>query len=127
MKIRKKQQTLANILFKQSLDRYGALDTAKVRQILQKIARAKVEAIPVLRAYKKKIADKLTREQILVESAVQFKNPRELAQKLTQTTGAKKVIYKINPQLVFGVKIRHGDWVWDETLGAKLEQLTTDI
>lgn len=124
MKSRKKQLLAAKNMFKESLTDNN-IDPAKVRQILKKIiAQRSTNLVNILKIYKRLIETKLTQEQVIVETAADLTNQKELARKLIAKTKAKKVLVRINPKIVFGVKIVHGDWIWDATLDAKLKQLT---
>ena len=47
-----------------------------------------------------------------------------MEKELLSKTKAKRIKYKINPKLIFGLRITHGDFVYDATLDSKLKQLT---
>lgn len=120
----KKESKIAKLFFKKSLTK-GYVDTQKVRQIL-KLAGSNELAHPtrVLKSYKRLIENALAKETIIVESASQIANEKKYDQELMSKTGATKVVHKINPQIVIGAKITHGDWIYDDTLDNKLNQLT---
>ena len=77
----------------------------------------------ILKIYKKLIENTLLKEQVVVETALRLTNQKKIEKEILNRTGAKRIIYKTNPKIVLGAKITHGDWVWDETLSAKLAQL----
>ncbi|MDR2397112.1 MAG: F0F1 ATP synthase subunit delta [Puniceicoccales bacterium] len=38
-----------------------------------------------------------------------------------------QIVYQENPQLVGGIKIKHGDWVWDRSIQGQLKALTQKL
>lgn len=125
--ITKKNLKIAGSLAKQSLDKNGWVSELKVRHIVSQISKQKPQqATSILKTYRRLIESVLAKEEVVIESPVKI-SLRNLENELIKKTGARKVIYKINPNLVFGAKITHGDWVWDASLDSKLKQLTTNI
>ncbi len=125
MTSKKKIQKIAHDLFKKSLTA-GYVNDVKVQKILRIASSEKnPEIIKVLRIYKNLIKRTLAQEEVLVETAFPITQKEEKT--LLEKTHAKRVEYKINPGIILGAKITHGDWVYDATLDAKLKQLTTDI
>ena len=121
----KNLEKIAKSLFKKSLNSDGFVDTKKVQVILNTIVSQKPpQLIKILKIYKKLIATALSREELVFETAQKLPNQKKLEQNLFAKTGATRINYKINPNIVLGARITHGDWVWDETLQAKLENLT---
>ena len=123
----KKQTQIARVLLVKSLDQNGSISPQKVRQILAAIAKEKpLGTAGILKAYRRLVQSKLKKEEVEVETAkvVESKNLQKM---ILRKTGAKRVIFRTNPNLTIGAKITHGDWVWDETLDAKLEQLTSNV
>lgn len=120
----KKQIMIARILLTKSLDKNGLIGPQKVHQILLAISREKPPRIAsILKAYRRLVASKLKKEEVEVETAQVVKS-KNLQKVILKKTGARRVIFKTNPSLAIGAKITHGDWVWDETLDAKLARLT---
>lgn len=104
----------------------GFVDEKKVKNILNLLAKSKPAGlISILRTYKRLINAAINKEQIVFESALKVQD-KKLQEELIAKTNSKSIIYKVNPKLVFGAKITHGDWIWDATLDAKLKQLTTN-
>ena len=123
---KKKQLAVAKSMLRQSLY-LGLVDSQKVHQVLKEITTVKpVGLSKILQIYRKLIEVVLTKEKVIVESATKIADQKQLTEKLSRKTGARKILFKINPKIVFGAKITHGDWVYDETLQAKLGQLTSD-
>lgn len=124
--ITKKIKKVAKKLFKHSLDEKGYINSNKVRDILAKITKEKPQGLTgILKTYKRLIETALKREEIIMEAPVKIDG--KLQKELLKKTGARKVSFHTNQQLVFGARITHGDWIWEETLDSKLSQLTTDI
>lgn len=103
----------------------GFVDEKKVKNILKILSIAKpANLVSTLRIYKRLIKSAIDKEQIVFESALKIKD-KKLQQELIAKSQAKRIVYKVNPKIVFGAKITHGDWIWDATLDAKLKQLTS--
>ncbi len=120
----KKETQIAKLMFKKSL-KSGSVDSNKVRTIIKLVMGQKLtHPQKVLKTYKRLVESQLKREEIMVESATTIKNEKDFGKHLMAKTGAKRVSYKINPEIVVGTRITHGDWIYDETLDAKLGQLT---
>lgn len=121
----KKQIKMAKIMFKNSFDSDGFISVAKVKAQMNQIVKAKPQGLTkILKAYKRLIETALRKEEVVVESAVKLTSLKKNETELLTKTGAKKVTYKINPKIVLGTRITHGDWIYDETLDSKLKQIT---
>lgn len=122
----KKQTKIAKKLFKKSLDQKRQLSANRVHQILSALTRAKPQGVlGILKAYRRLIAAQLKKEEVEVEAAQTIKS-KKIEKLILSKTGARRVNFKINPEVILGAKITHGDWVWDETLDAKLQELTNE-
>ena len=120
----KKIKNLAEIMFKKSL-KDGLINTASVSAVLKEIASQKPPGLKnILKLYKHLIESKIAREELIVETAQKTKEVEKMEKELLSKTGAKRIKYKINPKLIFGLRITHGDFVYDATLDSKLKQLT---
>ena len=127
MNSKKQQQKIAKFLFKKSLDQEGTINAKNVQKVLKEIvARKPPQLLHILKIYKKITETALAKEQIIIESAQKTANFKKLEAKLQERTGAKRIIFKINPSIVLGTKITHGDRIWDNTLEGKLKRLTID-
>ena len=80
----------------------------------------------ILKAYRRLIEAQLKKEEVEIEMAQPQKSKR-FEKLILRKTGARRINLKINPDMVVGAKITHGDWIWEESLDAKLKQLTTNI
>ncbi len=124
MKNRKKIIKIAKIMFRDSLSE-GLVDTKLVSQILKKIIVQKPPGlINILKIYKRLIETQLKKEEIILEAGSKIANQKKLEKELIKRTGAQRIKFKIDPGIVFGARVTHGDWIYDATLDAKLKQLT---
>lgn len=124
MKNRRKIAKIAKFLFKNSLTG-GTIDIKKAGSILKSLTKKPAPGIiKVLKIYKRLVEIALSWEEILIETADQSALDKKLQSQLFLKTGAKKIKYRLNPKIIAGAKITHGDWIWDATLDAKLKQLT---
>ena len=115
---------IAKDLFKKSLSQ-GLIDSKKVSSILKNLTTSKPQGlIGILKVYKRLIESKIAAETLTVESPSPAITLKKFEKEFLKETGAKKVVYILNPNLVFGAKIKNGDWVWEDTLATKLQQLT---
>ena len=120
----KKIKGLAKIMYKKSL-KDGIVNLASVSAVLKEIVSQKPHGLKnILKNYKHLIEAKIASEELIVETAQKTKDIEKMEKELLSKTGAKRIKYKINPKLIFGLKITHGDFVYDATLDSKLKQLT---
>jgi len=124
MTARKKQIQIAKTMLKNSL-KSGLINSKSVSFVLKEIISQKPQGlVQILKVYRRLVENKLKKEEILIESAQKVANQKQLEQEFTKNTGVKRINFKINPKIVFGAKITAGDWIYDATLDAKLNQLT---
>ncbi len=127
MRNRKKQIEVAKLMFKNSL-KNGQVDKAKVRQVLkEKATKRQVGTIALLKKYKRLIEMALAKEEVIFEIGQKITNLARIEDELLSRTQAARIKIKINPKIVFGAKITHGDWQYDATLDAKLKELIRGI
>ena len=119
-----KIKDLAKMMFKKSL-KDGIVNLASVSAVLKEEVSQKPHGLKnILKFYKHLIESKIAQEELIVETAQKTKEIEKMEKYLLSKTKAKRIKYKINPRLIFGLKITHGDFVYDATLDAKLKQLT---
>ena len=111
-------------MYKKSLTG-GTVDAKKVSGILKVVlAQKPTHPVKILKTYKRLIENALNQETVVVESASKIPNQSKFEKQLRGKTAARRIIYKTNPSIVVGAKITHGDWIYDDTLDAKLQRLT---
>jgi len=115
---------IAKTMYRQSLID-GTVSPKKVDAAVKSIIKLKPANLSkLLKTYKGLIETKLSSEELKVEIPQKTTTSKQFEKYLISKTGAKRVYYVINPKLLAGAKITHGDWVFDQTLDTKLEQLT---
>lgn len=120
---KKKYNKIAKFMFKNSL-KNGQIDSRSVTKVLGAVTKEKPRGLlEVLKAYKRLVEQKIKAGTVLVETEADIAGQTQLEKELLKKTGANKVVFKKNPELVFGAKITHGDWVYEDTLESKLYQL----
>jgi F0F1-type ATP synthase delta subunit len=121
---KKKITKIARIMYKNSFTG-EYLDESKISQILDRLSKYKMQGfIKILKFYKRLVEIQIAREQVIIETP--FKLDKRTEDVIIAKTSAKKINYQINPNLVFGAKIKHGDWVYDNTLDSKLDLIVQD-
>lgn len=119
-KLLKIAKTMANASLSANM-----LDPEKVKKVTEAVISLNpANLTKILKIYKGLIEYKMKKEEVTIEIPQKNAISKQFEQDIKKTTGAKRVSYVINPKLIAGAKITHGDWVYDATLGAKLEQLT---
>jgi len=121
---KKKQIQIAKVMLKNSLSG-GLVNSKLVSFVLREVISQRPQGLTkILKVYRRLVENKLKKEEILIESAQKVANQKQLEQEFTKNTGVKRINFKINPKIVFGAKVTSGDWIYDATLDAKLNQLT---
>lgn len=116
---------IAKDLLKKSL-RDGLVDSKKVSAVLKNLTASKPQGlIGILKVYKRLIVSKIAGETFTIESPAPINTLKKYGKDLLNKTAAKKIVYVVNPDMVFGAKITNGDWVWEDTLATKLKQLNS--
>lgn len=119
----KKQRELAKKMYKSSLT-HGLVNSLKVQQVIKEAFKNRVQNLPsVLKAYKRLIETALKKEVLIIESATPITNQKSLEAQIRAKTKANKVNFEINPNIIVGARITHGDWIYDATLDTELNQL----
>lgn len=115
---------LSRSLYKKSLNK-GLVDEKKVRIILNHLGKQKPAKLSsILKTYKRLISQKLAVEEIIIETNDKITFQKSIIDNIKKNTGAVRITNKTNPKIVFGAKVYSGDWIWDQTLKGKLNQIT---
>ena len=121
MRKSKRISATVKLLIKNSLNN-GQVDVKKAANIVKALMHSKIpNLLNVLRLYKKRLQIQISKEEVYIETATKLSG---MEKDILGKTGAKRIIYKLNPQMIAGIKIKHGDWVWEESLDSKLTQIT---
>lgn len=115
---------MAKTMFRNSL-KNGFVDSHLVSKNIAQITKSKPQGlIGILRMYKRFLLEKLKLETVIVETAVSPAKQKQMEKEILQKTNAKKVVFKNSPEMVFGARIINGDWIHENSLQSKLNQLT---
>ncbi len=116
-----KTKQIAKQLFKLSvIDE--KINEKRVNEIVSTlVTRKPLHYVQILQGYKNAIENFLTSQEIIIEV------PKGFTMKDTALKSTKRVVVKENPKIVYGVRIIDGDWVFDNTLEGKLENIVTSI
>lgn len=123
MKNKKKLKKIAKLCFRESLTN-SFVDSQKVRKILKSLLSQKGSGLgTILRIYKRMLETKLAEEEVTVEASEKIANEKKFEAEILAKTGARKVIFRINPKITIGARVTHGNWIYDSTLSSKLGQI----
>ncbi|MBI3342003.1 F0F1 ATP synthase subunit delta [Candidatus Curtissbacteria bacterium] len=103
------------------------MDNQKAQRVLETVVKNRPQGLSsILKLYKRLVTSQLNLENLIIETGAKIKNAKSLEKNLIAKTGARKVTYKTNPEMVFGARVMQGDWIWEENLSSKLKQLITN-
>lgn len=105
----------------------GRLDEAKLSQAVRKIAAERPRDYRgILHALKRLVRLELERRKVTVESATELDEAtrqRVATDLASKYEGELTYEYRINPELLGGLKIRVGNDVWDGSVKGRLDRL----
>lgn len=126
MKIPREAASLARRIFRMCLVE-GRLDEDRLRRAVKKVLGAKPRHYQaVLHDLLRLTRVELERREVTIESAAELhkKERKRVEENLHNQYGNDlNFTYKINPELVGGMRIRVGDDVWDGSVKARLQRL----
>lgn len=108
----------------------GIVDENRVRRVVEAlVAYRPRQLIPILMAFKSLLSVEFERHTVQVESAKQLLDDgASVFAEVEKQFGPSLVKkYKINPDLIGGLRIQRGSIVWDGSVAQKLESLKTNI
>ena len=124
-----KTRELAKILAEESLDKNGAVDSARVSAVCEYVEANVPEhvKIPLLRGYMRVLKPVLKRGEVLVETSGKLSETAlaDIEKFVSEATGrqALKLREIENKKLLGGVKITCRDDNWDRSAASALESL----
>lgn len=105
----------------------GRLDEGRLRKAVERLAASKPRGFrPMLFALKRLVRLELERRHVVIESAAELdeETRRRIETELTSQHGADLDFeYRVNPEVLGGLKIRVGNDVWDGTVKGRLDRL----
>jgi len=127
MKIGKEAQRTARKLFEASLFD-GKVDLSVVQKIVGRLSASRPRGyLPVVTAFWRLVKLELAKNEAIVESAVAL-DPmmqRSVLDDLRAKYGKQvEAIFKLNPELIGGMRIRVGSDVWDGSVKNRIERLS---
>ena len=130
MKISKEARRTSRQLFRVCMVD-GKLDESRVRTVVAGIASSKPRGyIGMLDAFSRLIANEVSRQRALVESASALApaTQTELQASLSKKYGRQLTLdFSVNPELLGGIRVKVGSDVWDGSVKARLEGLAASL
>jgi F-type H+-transporting ATPase subunit delta len=130
MKISKEARRTSRQLFRICLTD-GVLDEGRVRTVVNGVASSKPRGyIGILDSFSRLVANEVSRQRALVESATTLTPTigAELQASLSKKYGrVLSLEFKVNPELLGGIRIKVGSDVWDGSVKARLEALKNQL
>lgn len=131
MKIDKNSARTARALFRACVDASGRLHTDRIKAVIAKLAQSKPRGyLAILSAFERLVRLEVQKRQATIESAAAL-SPEVASQvraDLTKKYGDDLSFeYRVNPELLGGMRVQVGSHVWDGSVRAKLETLRTNL
>ena len=130
MKISKEARRTSRQLFRICLAD-GKLDENRVRTVVNGVATSKPRGyLGILDSFSRLVANEVDRQRAVVESATQL-TPAiavELQASLSKKYGrVLSLEFKVDPELLGGIRVKVGSDVWDGSVKARLEALKNSL
>lgn len=130
MRLNKESKRVCRELFRSSFTN-GKLDAAKVSERVRTLAGEKPRhCIDILKAYHRLVRLEVARTHAVIESAAPLtpEGGRKIAGDLRATHNVELTIeFKIEPELLGGLRIKIGSDVWDGSVRGRLQRLEQDL
>lgn len=130
MKISKEARRTSRQLFRTCMVD-GKLDENRVRTVVNGVAQGKPRGyIAILDAFARLVSHEVDRQRAIVESATLLTAATqvELRSSLSKKYGRPlNLEFHVNPELLGGIRVKVGSDVWDGSVKARLEALTTSL
>ncbi|MEM9480260.1 MAG: F0F1 ATP synthase subunit delta [Verrucomicrobiota bacterium] len=122
---------IARQLFKLCLTADGKLDFARVEQVVKKLAASKPRGyLGILKQFYRLVRLEAEKSQAVVETAVELDAgiKKQVESDLKNKYGDQLTFeYKTNPDLLGGMRVKVGSDVWDGSVKARLDRLSTAL
>ena len=130
MKLTKEVRKVSKELFRASFND-GQLDAAKVRGLVGQIAAGKPRHyIDILKNYQRLIRLEMDKRHAVIESATELSpdtSERVLRDLKSKYGPALTTDFRLNPDLIGGLRIRVGSDVWDGSVRGRLDRLDQEL
>jgi F-type H+-transporting ATPase subunit delta len=131
MKIDKNSARSARALFRACVDADGRLHSDRIRAVVSKLAQAKPRGyLRILSAFERLVRLEVQKRQATVESATELSPEisNQVRADLTKKYGDDLSFdFRVNPELIGGLRVQVGSHVWDGSVRAKLDTLRTNL
>lgn len=131
MKIDKNSARAARQLMRACIDASGRLQAPRVRAVVKRLSETKPRGyIRILSGFERLVRLEVEKRHALVESAVLL--PPALRDQVRTDIQKKfgsdiEFDFKINPDLIGGLRVQVGSHVWDGSVRAKLDALRNSV
>lgn len=130
MKLSKEGSRLARELFELSRAD-GRLDNARINQVVDHLVAQKPrEYIQVLREFTRLVRLELEKHHAVIESAVELESGAlaRIERGIRKRFGAALTTeFRVNPDLIGGLRVKIGNDVWDGSIRSRLQLLKEEI
>lgn len=130
MKISKEARRTSRQLFRACMAD-GKLDDSRVRTVVSTVASSKPRGyIGMLDAFARLVAHEVDRQRALVESASALTpaTQSDLRASLSKKYDRQLTLdFRVNPELLGGIRVKVGSDVWDGSVKARLEALKASL
>ncbi len=130
MKISKEAQRASRQLFRLCMVN-GKLDEGRVQNVVSKVSVAKPRGyIAILQSFAKMVRAEVERQRAIVESATSLtaSAQQDLKAGLLKKYGRELALeFRVNPELLGGIRVSVGSDVWDGSVKARLEALKAQL
>ncbi|OAI57095.1 hypothetical protein AYO49_02880 [Verrucomicrobiaceae bacterium SCGC AG-212-N21] len=131
MKIDKNSARTARALFRACVDASGRLHTDRIKSVIAKLAQAKPRGyLAILTAFERLVRLEIQKRQATIESATELNSEisNQVRADLAKKYGDDLTFdFRVNPELIGGLRVQVGSHVWDGSVRAKLDALRTNL
>jgi F-type H+-transporting ATPase subunit delta len=131
MKIDKNSARTARALFRACVDSHGRLLDERIRAVVAKLAKLKPRGyLAILSAFERLVRLEVQKRQATIESAATLSPElsKQVRADLTKKYGEDVDFdFRVNPELLGGLRVQVGSHVWDGSVRAKLDTLRTNL
>ena len=131
MKIDKNSARTARQLFRACVDAEGRLHGDRIKAVIQKLAASKPRGyLAILTAFERLVKLELQKRAATIESAVPLSDgiSAQLRSDLQKKYGSDLTFeFRVNPELIGGLRVQVGSHVWDGSVRAKLDTLRANL
>ena len=131
MKIDKNSARAARQLFRACVDANGRLHSNRIKSVVTKLAESKPRGyLSILSAFERLVRLEVQKRQAIIESATVL--TPELATQVRNDLQKKygedlTFDFRVNPELLGGLRVQVGSHVWDGSVRAKLDTLRNNL